>query len=116
MDELIRFAAIGLVRAHYAIALTGAGISTESGIPDFRGPSGLWTLNPNAERKAFMGYDEFVSDPKAWWRRILTEDGNAGFDVMTNLDHAQPNAGHYALAALEKMGLLKATITEIILS
>lgn len=112
MDELIRKAAGDLISAHYAIALTGAGISTESGIPDFRGPSGVWTLNPEAEKKAFMGYDDFIADPKAWWNSMLTVKQDDGIHVLTNLDHAEPNAGHYALAALEKMGILKSTITQ----
>ncbi len=63
MEDLIKKAAKDLVNAKYAIALTGAGISTESGIPDFRGPSGVWTKNPDAEKKAFRSYDRFMEDP-----------------------------------------------------
>lgn len=48
MEDIIKKAARDLVNAKYAVALTGAGISTESGIPDFRGPSGIWTKNPEA--------------------------------------------------------------------
>ena len=53
MEPLIMKTARCLVDAKYAIALTGAGISTESGIPDFRGPSGVWTQNPEAEKRAY---------------------------------------------------------------
>jgi NAD-dependent deacetylase len=85
------------------VALTGAGISTESGVPDFRGPQGLWTKNPKAEKLSNIHY--YMSDPEvrklAWQQR---------------LDHpawqAQPNAGHRALAALERTGRLHALITQ----
>jgi NAD-dependent deacetylase len=52
MEDLVQKAAQDLIKARYGIALTGAGISTESGIPDFRGPNGIWTKNPEAEMKA----------------------------------------------------------------
>jgi NAD-dependent deacetylase len=85
------------------VALTGAGISTESGVPDFRGPQGLWTKNPKAEKLSNIHY--YMSDPDvrklAWQQR---------------LDHpawqAQPNAGHRSLAALERAGRLHALITQ----
>ena len=66
IEELIARAARDLIDSQYAIALTGAGISTESGIPDFRGPSGVWTKNPEAERRAYRGYERFKSDPKGY--------------------------------------------------
>ena len=72
MEEMIRRAARDLVNSKYAIALTGAGMSTESGIPDFRGPDGIWTKNPEAERKSYDAYYELLQDPKAHWEEILT--------------------------------------------
>ena len=85
------------------VALTGAGISTESGIPDFRGPQGVWTKNPLAEKLSNIHY--YMSDPdvrKASW--------------TSRLEHpawnAKPNAGHRALADLEKRGKLHALITQ----
>ena len=92
-----------LSAARRVVALTGAGISTESGVPDFRGPQGLWTKNPTAEKLSNIHY--YMSDPevrKLAWRQ--------------RLDHpawqAQPNAGHRALAALERAGRLHALITQ----
>jgi NAD-dependent deacetylase len=85
------------------VALTGAGISTESGVPDFRGPKGVWTLNPKAEKLSHI--DFYMSDPEvrrlSWQQRLV----HPAF-------HAEPNAGHRALAALERMGRLHALITQ----
>ena len=64
MEQLIERTARDLVNSKYAIALTGAGISTESRIPDFRGPSGIWTKDPEAERRAYRSYERFLEDPK----------------------------------------------------
>src|SRR5688572_4580139 len=85
------------------VALTGAGISTESGVPDFRGPQGLWTKNPKAEKLSNIHY--YMSDPEvrklSWQQRL----GHPAWE-------AQPNAGHRALAALERAGRLHALITQ----
>jgi len=107
MEDLIKRAATDLIASGYAIALTGAGISTESGIPDFRGPSGVWTKNPEAEKRAFRSYDRFLQDPKAWWIERLT-----GPPLLRGLEKAVPNPGHYAVADLEKLGILKCVITQ----
>ncbi len=85
------------------VVLTGAGISTESGIPDFRGPQGVWTRNPQAEKLSNIHY--YISDPevrKAAW--------------LSRMEHpawlAKPNAGHQALVTLEQRGKLHALITQ----
>jgi len=89
--------------ARRVVALTGAGISTDSGIPDFRGPKGVWTRNPMAEKLSNIHY--YMADPevrKASWQ--------------ARLDHttwnAKPNPGHLALAELERRGKLHALITQ----
>jgi NAD-dependent deacetylase len=108
-EQLIQRAARDLVDSRYAIALTGAGISTESGIRDYRGPDGVWTKNPEAERRASRGYQEFMSDPKLWWESVLS--GQA-YSIFTGIDEVIPNAGHFALVDLEDMGVLKYVITQ----
>lgn len=107
MEDLIERTARELIRSRYAVALTGAGISTESGIPDFRGPSGIWSRDPDAERRAYLSYERFLKDPGAWWRERLT-----GPSLLGDIERAAPNSGHYALAGLEKMGILKLVITQ----
>jgi len=106
LDLIVR-AATDLVNSRHAVALTGAGISTESGIPDFRGPSGIWTRHPEAERRAYRSYDRFLADPRAWWRECLS-----GPKLLGDLENTVPNAGHLALAELEQMGVLQCVITQ----
>lgn len=95
-------------RAHVAsaervVVLTGAGISTDSGIPDFRGPRGVWTLNPKAERMSDIRY--YVADPEV---RRLSWQSRLAHPAWT----ANPNAGHHALVELERRGRLHALITQ----
>lgn len=85
------------------VALTGAGVSTASGIPDFRGPQGVWTKDPTAERLANI--DVYVSDPEARelaWRRRL--DGAE--------QRRAPNPAHRALTELERLGHLDRLVTQ----
>jgi NAD-dependent deacetylase len=107
MESLVERAAADVARSRHAVALTGAGISTESGIPDFRGPSGVWTKNPAAERAAYRGYEQFRRDPKGWWEERLDAPGMLG-----DLAAMQPNPGHLALAELEALGVLKCVLTQ----
>ena len=89
--------------AERVVVLTGAGISTESGIPDFRGPKGLWTRDPEAEKLSDIRY--YMSDgeirKKAWQARLVHPAWEA-----------QPNRGHEAIVALERRGKLHALITQ----
>ncbi len=107
MEQLIERAARDLVDSKYAIVLTGAGISTESGVPDFRGPSGIWTKDPEAERRAYQTYDKFLANPKEYWNERLSSAS-----LLGDLEKVEPNPGHYALAELEKMDILKCVITQ----
>lgn len=107
IEAFISKAALQLIKSKYAVALTGAGMSTESGIPDFRGPNGIWTKNPDAERQAYQSYYKFQQDPKAYWIERMT-----GASWLKDLINARPNPGHLALAQLEKMSILKCIVTQ----
>ncbi len=111
MKDLIERAASDLLNSKHAIVLTGAGTSTESGIPDFRGPEGIWTTNKEAEAKAYERYDLFLRDPKSYWEEVLGLKGTHGA-FYNEVKQAKPNPGHYALSELEWWGLLKCVITQ----
>ena len=102
MDDLQR--ATEWVRAASSVTVfTGAGISTDSGIPDFRGPNGVWTKNPAAEKASTLQH--YLADPelrKLAWRNRVT---SPAWD-------AQPNAAHRALVDLERRGQLLALVTQ----
>ena len=102
-DEALAAARAWLRDARRVVALTGAGISTESGIPDFRGPQGVWTKNPEAEKMATLSH--YVADPavrkRAWRARLESSTWTA-----------RPNEGHRALVQLEQRGKLQALITQ----
>ena len=89
--------------ASNVMVLTGAGISTDSGIPDFRGPNGVWTKNPEAEKTATLQY--YMSDPeirrRSWQNRLRSE-----------IWDAQPNDAHRALVELERKGALHFLVTQ----
>ena len=97
-----------LAAARHAVALTGAGLSVESGIPPFRGPGGLWTKHGEPPMN---GYQRFLADPARAWRERLSPSGPMR-ELWETLRAAQPNAGHRALAALEDMGIVRYLITQ----
>ncbi|MCY4037379.1 MAG: Sir2 family NAD-dependent protein deacetylase [bacterium] len=104
LTEEIRAARAVLGAARRVVVLTGAGISTDSGIPDFRGPQGLWTKNPEAEKTSTLSH--YVSDPelrKRNWQRLAEGSMWEG---------KSPNAGHRALVELERRGRLHTLITQ----
>lgn len=112
-QDAIARAAEALVASRYVIALVGAGISVESGIPPFRGKGGLWTKNGEPPMD---GYQRWMLDPAAGWREMLERRASAGRgdgDEFTRaIAAARPNAGHDALARLEAIGVLRHTITQ----
>jgi NAD-dependent deacetylase len=94
-----------LVSSRHPIAMTGAGVSVESGIPPFRGPGGLWTKHGEPPMD---GYQRFLADPQGYWEERL----RAPSEIVQALAQAQPNAGHYAMVELEQIGVLHHLITQ----
>jgi NAD-dependent deacetylase len=103
MSSALEHARRLVAAASRIVALTGAGISTDSGIPDFRGPRGIWTLNPKAERMSDIRH--YVGDPEV---RRLAWQSRLAHPAWT----AEPNAGHRALVELERRGQLHALVTQ----
>ena len=92
-----------IAQAQRVVVLIGAGISTDSGIPDFRGPQGVWTKNPAAEAQSTL--QTYLADARvreAAWRSRMASP----------MWDAQPNRGHLALVALERRGKLHALVTQ----
>lgn len=103
MDSRFDRARRWVAGAERVVVLTGAGISTDSGIPDFRGPNGVWTKNPAAERASTL--EHYLAEPetrRAAWRN------RQQMRAWT----AEPNAAHHAIVALQQRGTLLAVVTQ----
>ncbi|NLD37480.1 MAG: NAD-dependent deacylase [Desulfatiglans sp.] len=101
MDKLFIDAAKTIIGSKRCIALTGAGISAESGIPTFRSKGGLWN---SYDPTVYASIDTFMIDPSKYW--------SIRGDFIRNYNDYSPNQGHLVLARLEKAGLLKCIITQ----
>jgi len=102
MDEdLIIKAAEIIKKSNYIVVFSGAGISTESGIDDFRSPGGLWE---RYDPSTYASYQYFLQDPSLFWKMHKEVEGLVG--------SADPNQAHICIAELEKMGKIKAVITQ----
>ncbi len=103
MTSAVSGIAAWIEAARSIVVLTGAGVSTESGIPDFRGPNGVWTRDPGAERLSNIGY--YLTDPEVRRRSWQMRLDHPAWD-------ARPNAAHRALAKLEASGRLDLLVTQ----
>lgn len=107
-DRAVRQAASLLRRSRHAVALVGAGLSAESGIPTFRGTGGIWT---QFGEPTIDGWDLFQADPAAWWQEALAPH-SVESEFARAIDAAAPNRGHIAMTELEQMGRLAHIITQ----
>lgn len=101
MNDPFENAAHALCNARCVVAVTGAGISVESGIPDFRGPNGIWNRYPVEE---YATIDAFLTNPEKVWK--------FWYELGEMLLDCAPNAAHHALACLERLGRCHAVITQ----
>ncbi|HET6818135.1 MAG TPA: Sir2 family NAD-dependent protein deacetylase, partial [Mycobacteriales bacterium] len=102
-DDPVELVRQWLAAAARVTVLTGAGISTDSGIPDYRGPQGVWTRNPEAQRMSTI--QDYVADPEVRRRAWQSRKAHPAWK-------AEPNRAHHALADLEKTGRLTALVTQ----
>ena len=108
LAQAVDDAAQAILAARHVVALVGAGLSAESGIPTFRGPEGLWTKHGEPDLR---DYERLAADPKTWWEQRISRASQ--FQEMVDaLNNAIPNDGHLALTDLEKMGRLQHIITQ----
>ena len=100
MDKYQRFSNL-LLQSRHAVALTGAGISVESGIPDFRGKNGLWTKYDPYD---YGHIDSFRANPAKVWKMLVA--------MGALVEGVNPNEAHFALGELKKLGIIKMVITQ----
>lgn len=99
-----------IAASSHVVAMTGAGMSVESGIPSFRGRDGIWTRH---RMPAPDAYGQFLEDPEAFWKRQHSRQSEPWIAVLrTALNGATPNPGHVALAELETKGVLRTVVTQ----
>ncbi len=108
LEQAIDEAARLIAGSRHVVALVGAGLSAESGVPTFRGPEGLWTRYGEPDLR---DYERFRQDPKRWWQQRMQRSAAAG-ELAEALNRATPNAGHLALREMEETGYLKHIITQ----
>ncbi|NQW16469.1 MAG: NAD-dependent deacylase [Chloroflexi bacterium] len=104
-------AAVELIRdSKHVVAMTGAGMSVESGIPTFRGPNGIWSRHGQPSANS---YGEWLEDPDAFWssERVRRVEPWVA-ELREALNQAKPNEGHFALAQMELSGILKSVVTQ----
>jgi NAD-dependent deacetylase len=103
VDDVVEQVRTWVAESARIVVLTGAGISTDSGIPDFRGPNGVWTKNPSAEKQATLS--NYLADPdvrkRSWQSRLESPAWSA-----------EPNDGHRAIVALQDQGRLHLLVTQ----
>lgn len=108
LEDAVFVAAELIRRSSHVVALTGAGLSAESGIPTYRGADGLWT---RFGEPTIDGWELFCSNPTEWWEHAVAARAE-GSDFGRAIDAASPNDGHLAMAELEAMGRLTHVITQ----
>ena len=108
--ESLHRAAKLISNSHYVVAMTGAGMSVESGIPPFRGTNGLWT---KYGKPSMDGYRQFRADPEAYWdRQVNAQIDEHILELREALRNAKPHAGHFALVELVNRGYVQSVITQ----
>lgn len=108
-EQLERAAAL-IGESDHVVAMTGAGMSVESGIPTFRGKDGLWTRHG---QPPMDGFKRFREDPVGWWQKRVNQQMDEHIiELRDALVNAEPHRGHHALAALEQTGAIHHVITQ----